>query len=136
MLELALMGTALTFLVLGMIDFGRIAYTAMALTNAARAGAFVGSQVDNNSDNFTGMQNAAIASASADIGTIGATATSSCACDVGGVVSAMATCNSACAGVVEKRVSVTTTKTFTTVTRVPFMPNNIALSRTAIMRAK
>ena len=135
-MELALIMTILSVVVLGAIDFGRIAYMAMALTNAARQGAMVGSQTSATSTQYSTMQLAAQASASADIGAITAVATRSCACDVGGTVTVMGSCTAACLGFVQIRVTVTTSKTFNTVTRFPGLYNSVSLSRQAIMRAQ
>jgi len=134
--ELALIMTILSLLVIGTIDFGRIGYMAMALTNAARAGAMVGIETSATSANFTAMQNAASASASQDIGVITAVASRSCECDVGGVVTVMGTCTTACAGIVRIRVIVTASKTFNTITRLPGLNNSLTLTRQAIMRAQ
>ncbi len=138
LIELVLVVTVLSIVILGSIDFGRIAYMAMALTNAARAGAMVGSQSASDSNNFTAMRNAASASASADIGAITASATRSCECDVGGVVTVMANCppTGVCAGVVRIRVSVTASKTFNMLAPFRGLPSSVNLSRTAIMRAQ
>jgi Flp pilus assembly protein TadG len=135
-MELALIMTVLSVVVLGAIDFGRIAYMAMALTNAARQGAMVGSQTAATSTQFSTMQLAAQSSASADIGTISAVATRSCECNVGGTLTVMGTCTSACAGAVQIRVTVTTSKTFNTITRFPGLNNSVSLTRRAIMRAQ
>ena len=136
MMELALIMTVLSIIVLGAIDFGRIAYMAMALTNAARQGAMVGSQTAALSSNFSAMQTAAQSSASADIGSITAVATRSCECEVAGVNTVMGSCTAACAGVVRIRVTVTTSKTFNTITRFPGLYNSVSLTRRAIMRAQ
>jgi Flp pilus assembly protein TadG len=136
MMELAMIVTVLSVIIVGAIDFGKISYMAMALTHAAREGAMVGSQTAANSTKFTEMQNAAIASAQSDIGTISANASRSCSCDVGGTVSPMGTCTSACAGSVQIRVSVTATKTFTMRATIVGLVKSVSLSRTAIMRAQ
>lgn len=130
--------TLLTVIVIGAVDFGRIAYTAMALTNAARAGAMWGSQSIQDAQNTTGMQAAASASASSDIGAITTAATRSCECDVGGVVTVMANCPplGVCAGTVRIRVTVTASKTFNSITRFPGVPRSVLITRSAIMRAQ
>jgi Flp pilus assembly protein TadG len=135
LIELAVVVTVLSVVVLGTIDFGRIAYTAMALTNASRAGAMYGAQPFKSSD-FTGMRNAASNSASADIGAIDPpVASRSCECEVAGTTTVIA-CNASCAGTLRVRVSVTASKTFNMLTRFPGLPNSVSLSRTAIMRAQ
>lgn len=138
MVELALVITVLSVIIIGAIDFGRISYMAMALTHAARAGAMVGSQKASDATKYTEMQNAAIASASADIGTISANASRSCSCDIGGVVSPMANCppTGTCAGSVQIRVTVTTSKTFTMRATIVGLVKSVTMTRTAIMRAQ
>jgi Flp pilus assembly protein TadG len=137
MIELALVMTALSILIIGAIDFGRISYTAMALTHAARQGAMVGSGSVVDTQNFAAMKLAAEASANPDIGSITDSATASCECDVGGSVTVIA-CSpmGACAGIVRIRVRVVAMKTFTTITRFPGVPNSVTLKRVAIMRAQ
>jgi Flp pilus assembly protein TadG len=138
MIELALVMSLLSVVVLGSIDFGRIAYMAMALTHAARQGAMVGSQSVADTNNFAAMKAAAEASASADIGSITDSATRSCECDVGGAVSVMANCppTGACAGIVRIRVRVVAMKTFNMITRFPLLPQSVTVKRIAIMRAQ
>jgi Flp pilus assembly protein TadG len=140
MIELAVVMTVLSLIVLGTIDFGRISYMAMALTNAARAGAMYGSQPSKSGD-FVGMRNAATNSAIADLGTVPTpVATRSCECQVGSAPpTVMTSCVPpvpACAGVTRMRVSVTVTKTFTMFTSVAGIPSSVVISRTAIMRAQ
>jgi Flp pilus assembly protein TadG len=137
MIELAVITTLLSLVVLGSIDFARISYHAMALTNAARAGALHGAQPGNSTD-FTGMRNAALNSAAQDIGAITVpTPTKSCECQVGnGAPTVMASCASACAGTVRARVRVSASKTFSTVIRFPGLPSSVTVTRVAILRAQ
>jgi Flp pilus assembly protein TadG len=136
LLELAIVLTVLSIATIGVIDFGRIAYQAMGLTNAARAGAMVGTQSPSSSGNFTAMRNAAQASAAADLGTITTSASRSCECEVAGVITVMGSCTSACGGTVRTRVIVTASKTFNMITRIPGLRNTVNLSRTVTMRAQ
>jgi Flp pilus assembly protein TadG len=136
MIELAMIMTLLSIVVLGSIDFGRIAYHAMALTNAARAGALHGAQPGKNTD-FAGMQAAASNSAAGDIGVITTGATRSCECQVGAAApTVMASCTSACAGTVRMRVRVTASKAFNLIVRFPGLPTNVTVTRIAILRAQ
>jgi len=141
MIELAVVMTVLSVIVLGTIDFGRISYMAMALTNAARAGAMYGAQPFKNTD-FAGMRNAATNSAIADIGSVPTpVATRSCECQVGvAPPTVMTSCPPPgvppCAGTVRMRVSVTVSKTFTMFTAFAGIPSSVNISRTAIMRAQ
>src|SRR5512141_2889527 len=83
MLELAVIAAVLSMVILGAIDFGRIGHHAMALSNAARAGAIHGAQPGKSTD-FAGMQSAASNAAAADIGAITTAASRSCECQTGG----------------------------------------------------
>lgn len=136
LVELAVVGAMLCMVVLGVIDFGRISYTAMALTNAARAGAMYGAQPNKSADSAN-MRITAENSASADIGAITVTThPPQCECQVGGVTTVMLTCASACAGTIRTRVNVTTSKVFNMFTKFPGLPGTVTISRTAIMRAQ
>jgi len=140
MIELAVISTLLMIVVVGMIDFGRIGYHAMALTNAARAGAFHGSQPGKNTD-FAGMQSAASNSAAQDIGSITTTATRSCECQIGAATpTVMISCpppgNPVCNGTVRMRVRVSASKAFTLLARFPGLPSSVTLTRVAILRGQ
>jgi Flp pilus assembly protein TadG len=140
MIELAVIATLLMMVVVGLVDFGRIGYHAMALTNAARAGAFHGSQPGKNTD-FAGMQSAASASAAGDIGSITTTATRSCECQVGAAApTVMISCpppgNPVCAGTVRMRVRVSASKTFSLAARFPGLPSTVTVTRVSILRAQ
>lgn len=140
MMELALVTTVVTMVVLGTIDFGRISHHAMALTNAARAGAIHGAQPGKSTD-VTGMQNAALNSAASDIGTITASASRSCECQVGtNPPTVMTSCPPpgvpVCVGTVRMRVTVTASKTFTMLSTIPGLRNSLNVSRAAVLRAQ
>lgn len=135
LLELAVVMTLLSMVAVGTVSLGRISYTAMAVTNAARAGAMYGAQSVAKSSDVTGMRNAALNSASADIGTVTVVAGRICYCNATTI-----TCGppmGACAaGTVRIRDSVTVSKTFTPIIRFPGIPSNISVSRTAKMRVQ
>jgi len=101
LVELALSVPILVLLLLGAVEFGRFAYLAIELTNAAKAAAQYGAQNSVTGADVTGMQ--LVASQDAPEVTAQCThftttvAATSCACVVGGV-SAGAACGSACAG--------------------------------------
>jgi Flp pilus assembly protein TadG len=136
LVELAIVMTVICVLIIGIMDFGRIGYSAMAVTGAARAGALYGTQIGKSAD-FTGMRNTASAAAS-DIGAITTAASRSCECEFGGSTSVMANCppTGTCAGTVRIRVSVTASKTFAMARAFPGLPATVNLTRTAVMRAQ
>ena len=71
--ELALVLPVIIGLLLGALDFGRVFYSAMAVTHAVTVGASYGAQSDTNSQNTAGIQSAAAAAAT-DISGFSATA--------------------------------------------------------------
>jgi Flp pilus assembly protein TadG len=135
MVELALITAVLSMVILGAIDFGRIGHHAMALSNAARAGAIHGAQPGKYTD-FAGMQSAASTAAAADIGSITAAASLSCECQVGSGTPTVITCGSVCTGTLRRRVSVTASKTFSMISTVPGVRKTVNVSRTVVMRAQ
>ena len=137
LVELMVVMTFLLVLVFGAIDFGRIGYTAMALTGAARSGALYGSSSLYNSGDTTGMKNVAAAAAASDIGTITRSASRTCYCTSGGATTTIACAPmGACAGTVRIRVSVTASKQFAMIVKIPGLRDTLTLRRTAIMRAQ
>ncbi|MDR3725621.1 MAG: TadE/TadG family type IV pilus assembly protein [Terracidiphilus sp.] len=101
LVELALSLPILITLLLGAVEFGRFAYLAIELTNAAKAAAQYGAQNSVTGADVTGMQLVAAQDApEATAQCTGFTTTvaaTSCACVVGGS-STGAACGSTCAG--------------------------------------
>ena len=137
--ELALVLPVLIGLLLGALDYGRVFYTAQAVTHAVTVGAMYGAQSITNSQDTAGMQNAAT-NAATDIPGFSATATRSCTCwsASAGTETAMGTCTSTCTSpsVVRIYVTVTGTKVFNTFVNYPGIPSSITINRTARMRAQ
>ena len=131
LVEFALVSPLLLVILLGAIDFGRVSYAAMALTNAARAGAQYGAQSLATSTDYSGMQAAAIRSSSLDIA--GMTAAASRRCECAGSAQA---CNGTCLTTLRIYVMVTTAKDFFTITHLPGYPHSLSLSRSAILRVQ
>jgi Flp pilus assembly protein TadG len=134
LVELAVALPVLILIVFGTTDFARVFYTAMELTNAARAGAQFGATSVVRSGDTGGMQSAATAA----INVTGVTAVASrscfCASNNGGSFPGAA-CTATCGFGRHMVVSVTVTasKTFTTIAPIPGIPNSIALTRTATL---
>lgn len=131
LVEFALVSPLLLVILLGAIDFGRVSYDAMALTNAARAGAQYGSQSVALSNDTAGMQAAAISSSSLDVADMSAAASRRCEC--AGTAQA---CNGTCVSTLRIYVMVTTTKVFSTITQFPGFPHTITLTRASHMRVQ
>ena len=133
--EMALVSPLLLLMFVVTADFGRVFYTAIALSNAARAGAQFGSYSVAQTGNTAGMNQAANLEAQ-DIGG-GVTVSSQrfCKCSNGSSVNCTTgTCTGY--GPPQVFVQVTASKTFTTLLSYPGVPNTLPLSRTAIMRAQ
>jgi Flp pilus assembly protein TadG len=139
LVELALTMPVLITLLLGAIDFGRVFFFALAVTQAASAGAWYGAQSPTKSLDSTGMQTTATASAG-DITGFSATASRSCTCwsQSSMTESNMLSCGALCASpsVMRIYVSVTGTGTFNTMVPWPGIPTTVPVTRTAKMRAK
>ena len=152
------LGIPLAFvLFIGILDFGRVFYAAMAVSNAARAGVQYGAW--SNPSDFSGMRDAARAAGDAsgigDFTTVGAcryckcsNGTGSCdscspssgpssdptsdGCSVGSA------CVSGCPSgdAPQVYVSVTASKVFTTLFPYPAIPRTTTLNRKAVMRVQ
>ena len=144
LVELAVALPVVVVIFAATIDFARVFYTSMALTDAARAGVQYGALNAANATDIAGMQTTATSATN----TTGLTAVASrkcqCATDDGvfSDTSPVNDCSSLCpggGGLSPKHlvvtVTVTTTKTFTTViTGFPSIPSSVDLTRTATMR--
>ena len=134
--EMTLLLPFFLLLLMGVIDFSRVFYTALTITHAARAGAQYGAQSNGKSQDDAGMA-AAARTAAQDVDSLSVTATHYCMCTPDGVtLTPMATCTSACINTRQIYVQVTTSKTFQTLWNYPGVPHTITLSRTAILRAQ
>lgn len=146
LLELAIVIPFLLMLVVGTVDFGRIFYRGMAVAQAARAAAEFGI-VPGNSADFTGMKTNGKAAVASDLTLVDADFTPapsrSCECATeAGVFSATSPANTctgtpcAAGGHLVVTVSVTVTKTFTTLINYPRIPHIVQITRTTKLRAK
>jgi Flp pilus assembly protein TadG len=135
LVELAAVTPMLLLLAIGAFDFGRVFYTAMAVTGAAHAGAQYGAQSVGKAEDQAGMVQAALDS-SPDLG-ISATASESpvCRCATGSATVDCDTTDSACLPL-RVYASVTASRTFTTIVNYPGIPHSVPISRTAQIRAQ
>ena len=134
--EMTLLMPFVLLLLMGTIDFARVFYTALAVTQAARAGAQYGAQNNETSQDSAGMQQAARNAAQDDIDTnsLTVTATNYCKCANGTTANCL---TGVCAeGSPQIYVQVTTTKAFQTLWNYPGVPHTVNLNRTAIMRVQ
>jgi Flp pilus assembly protein TadG len=143
LVELAVVLPVLILILVSAIDFSRVFYTSIALTNAARAGAQFGSFNSAASGNFAGMQTAA--TAATNLPGVTAVATRTCACSTdGGTFSSTTTPNdctspeaTACASGTHRVITVTVSvsKAFSMIIgNLPGVANTITLTRAATLR--
>lgn len=138
----ALVETALTIpllllLLIGAAEFGRLAYAAIEVSNAARAGVAYGAQSHITASDSSGMETAATQDGS---NITGLTATSShfCTCSSNGAVLACTTSLNTCVSPdrVIEYVQVNTTATITPMFNYPGISRTFTLTGQAIMRAE
>ena len=136
MVELAVILPLLILIAIGVMDYGRVYFTSVAVANAARAGAEWGAfgkagsfQLDAEMQNFAKLDGAEAAPI---------TVTSALACRCPGS-EATVSCNFECGsgyGAPKKFVQVTASKTVTLLLRYPGLPATVAISKTATFRAQ
>ena len=153
LVEIALVIPMLLVLALGVIEIGRFAYIAILIGNAARAGADYGAQSNQQSNDSTGIQNAAyydFAGATSGstqtngltVSTLTVASSTSCGCDSAGAITTYG-CNAAAgnanAGICPAGsrwvvfVSVTASGTFNSLFNYPGIPSSITISKTATL---
>ena len=132
LVEMTMIMPLLLLMVLGVGDFGRIMYTAITLSHAARAGAAYGAQSNGHAGDVPGIVLAAEEEAQ-DIAPIAVTSQRVCECTGGAAVSCtIASCGGY--GAPRAFVEVTVTRTFSTLVPFPGVPSSVPLSRTAKVR--
>ncbi len=136
LVELALMFPIFILLLVGAAEFGRLAYNAIEVANAARAGVAYAAQTHITASDTAGIQLAATQDAPNVTG-ITATPTNFCACSTGGIITcstALMTCPSP-ARIIEY-VQVNTTATVGPLFNYPGIPHTFTLTGQAIMRVE
>jgi Flp pilus assembly protein TadG len=128
MIELAIGMPILMMFLFGIVDFGRVFYTAIEVSNAAAAGALYGSYNTSNVNDTAGISNAASNEAS-DIANLSVTSSNICQDTSANTVSC-ATAGS------YQYVKVTASVTFNTLCKYPLIPLSVQLTKTVMMRAK
>ena len=133
--ELALVAPFLILLTIGIIDIGRFARESITIGNAARAGAEFGAYSSANSTNVTAIASAAQADAS-DVSLLPTDVSSATYCSCGATPGTTVTaCNPTptCASSdhLDSFVSVTVSKSFSSLIKYPGIASMLALSKTA-----
>ena len=141
LVELAISLPLLLAILVATVDFARVFYLGIELTNAARAGAQYGAYAPGRSSDFTGMTT--VVQNSTTTTGISATPTPSrlcqCATNTGvfSPTSPANTCTATCSGGhIVMTVTVSASKNFTTIMGgfIPGLPSTIPMSRTATLR--
>jgi Flp pilus assembly protein TadG len=138
MLELAFLLPTLTMLLLGVLEFGRLLFAAIEVTDAARAGVAYGSRTLVTAMDTSGMQTAATNDAPDNIsGTMVPTATTICQCS-DGTATTCAKAASVCASPkhVLEYVQVKTVASIDPIFHVPGLPTKYTVKGSAIMRVQ
>jgi Flp pilus assembly protein TadG len=136
LVELAVALPLLILIAIGVMDYGRVFFTSIAVSNAARAGAEWGAYGNGTrSDKFTEMGDFAKLEG-AEAGTITVTANRTCRCGLTVVTCATATNCGGGYGPAAEYIEVTATKTVALILKYPGLPTAINISRTATFRSK
>lgn len=136
LIELAVVLPVLILVAIGIMDYGRVFYTSIAVSNAARAGAEWGAQrLGVNSADFTGMQDFAKLEG-AQAATINVTANRKCRCTATEVACPTTTDCGGGYGPPAEFIEVTASKTVSLFLKYPGLPTSIPIARTATFRSK
>ena len=133
LLEAALTLSVLCILLLGAIEFGKVAYAAIEVTRAAKAGVQYGDTNVTTAADTVGIQNAATREAP-DISGMTTTSSISCSCSNG----TTATCsNTACPNShIIETLTVLTTDTYNPGIHIPGLPSTYTLHGKAVQTVR
>jgi Flp pilus assembly protein TadG len=135
--ELALTLPLFLLLLLGTVEFGRLAYASIEVANAAHAGAQYGSENRINAANISGMEQAATNDAHDVTAGLTATATYFCTCSNGTGGTSSDCTATYCTGsgiILDEYVKVNTTATVDPLFHYPGLPTTWTLQGQSIMR--
>jgi Flp pilus assembly protein TadG len=139
LVELALILPVFVLLILGAVEFGQLAYAAIEVSNAARAGVQYGAQSGATAADIGGMESAAINDGS-NVSGLSATATEFCSCsNAASTPVACSTAATACPANGARAltyVQVDTTATVTPMVHYPGLSSGFTLNGQAIMRVE
>ena len=130
MVELAVVLPVLILIAIGVMDYGRVYFTSVAVANAARAGAEWGAADIGHQTQFTNMENFAKLDG-AEAAPLTVTASRVCRCGATAVA-----CSTSCGTYGPPRVfiSVTASKVVTMLLNWPGLDPTVTVSRTATIR--
>ena len=132
MVELAVVLPVLVLIAIGVMDYGRVYFTSIAVANAARAGAEYGTALTGNQNKTANIQGMALLDG-AEAGPMTVdSVTTTCKCGATRVACSGTTC--AGYGVPRVYVGVTVSKAVALILKYPGLPATITISRTATFR--
>lgn len=132
LVETALTVPVLILLLLGVAELGRLAFAAIEVSNAARAGAAYAAQNGSTASDTTGIATAASNDAA---NLTGLTTTSSISCICSDGTAASCTDNSACStSHIEESVTVNTQVSFSPMIHLPGLPTTFTLQGQAVQK--
>ncbi len=133
LVELALTLPIFVLLLVGVAEFGRLAYAGIEISNAARAGVAYGAQSHITASDSAGMQQAAINDASNIVG-LSAKGAHFCSCSDGTASTCLPT---DCSGArIIEYVQVNTSAVVDALSHYPGLPKTFTLTGRAIMRVE
>lgn len=135
LVELALIFPIFILLLVGAAEFGRLAYAAIEVSNAARAGASYGSLSRSRAADLPNIELVATTDA-ANLTGVTAVASNSCACSTGGTIGCFTALTTTCASParVIDYLQVNTSASFDPLFHLPGLPTTFPLKGQAIMR--
>jgi Flp pilus assembly protein TadG len=140
LVDLAVILPIFPLLLIGVVEFGRLAYFSIEVSNAARAGAAYAAQSAATSAYTSGIQTAARNDAPnlTKITTLAVTPTTVCQCDNGGTFATMTSCGATCTSParVITYAKVSTSAQVNALFTVQGLPGSYTLQGQAILRIK
>ena len=133
LVELAVAGPFVAFLLLGLLEFGQIAYYSIEVTNAAKAGASYGELSSANAFDQNGIKLAALAAVAPDISSSNLLVTSSRSCICSDGTASQCLPGDCPTSNIESTVTVNTSATITPIIELPGF-KSFTLSGQAIQR--
>ena len=135
-LELAIALPLLIVICIGVMDFGRVYFTSVAVSNAARAGAEWGITYPQSTPFQTAQQISFAQLDGAEAGAIAVTASTECKCGATTVTCSSTTDCGGGFGPPAIWITATASKSVAMLISYPGIPSTISISRTAIFRAQ
>jgi Flp pilus assembly protein TadG len=135
LVELAVVLPVLILISIGVMDYGRVYFTSVAVANAARAAAEWGAYGMAGSDTKTAEMQAFGQLDGNEVGTIAFNTTRFCECGTTSVACSTTECGGGY-GPAQVYVTVTATKTVALLIRYPGLPASVTISRSATFRSR